>query len=432
VATGIYLHIPFCRVKCPYCDFVAYRGIDDQIPAYVGALLRELASRVDTWPERPMGPGSVYFGGGTPSLLDPSDVARLLDLARDSAGLLPSAEVSLEAMPGTADRARLRAFRDAGVTRLTVGVESLEPLILAALRRGHSAGDSRRMVQDARAAGFDDLNLDLMFGLPGQDLAALERDVHAILALEPTHVSVYGLTIEPGTPWDRARRRGRLDPPGEEAQRAMYLRASDLLQSAGFLRYEVSNFARPGHESRHNLLYWTDGRWAGAGAGAHGHSPAPLPFGRRFWNLALPRKYVAAVAAGAFPEAGSEFLDARAARDEALLLGLRTRNGLERHRFAARFGFDLADVLAPALASLAERGLVEVLPSHVRLMQDAAIIADSVIEHLSAQLDRQRPAGDDSSSMADPTVHRGGAQAGPGRPGRRNAVPMESFLDRER
>lgn len=403
---GIYLHIPFCRVRCPYCDFNTYAGIDDRIPAYVDALLRDLREQLSAQPE-PLDVETIYFGGGTPSLLPASAVASLLDAIAAGSALRPAAEVTLEANPGTVDRAGLEALRAAGINRLTIGCQSFQPELLAALGRAHTVNDTRAAIAAARQAGFDNLNLDLMFGLTGQDLEAWGRDLDAALACDPQHLSLYNLTVEPGTPYARQQAQGRLPLPGEEEQRAMYELAWSRSADAGLERYEVSNFARPGRQCRHNRLYWEGDAWLGVGAGAHGYQPpraGDAHWGRRAWNLRGVGRYIAAVREGRGPEEGHEELTREEAMTEALLLGLRLREGLDRPAFASRFGFDPAEAMGAALDRAVEAGLAEVLPGRIRTTEAGGIIADYVVQELCVGLDTFVALGKDAPSRAGTTA----------------------------
>lgn len=392
MATTIYLHIPFCRVKCPYCDFASVAGREELIPRYVAGLARELEQRLDLAVPDPFAPASVYFGGGTPSLLSPDHVAHLLDVVRSRARPAAPMEVTLEANPGTVDRERLEGFRRAGIGRLTVGVQSFVPRLLRRIGRNHDVRQSRQTLADARAAGFPELGIDLMFGLPGQTRADWERDLDSALGEHPTHLSLYDLTIEPGTRfWDLAAS-GRMPRPGEAACASMYAHACRRVEEGGLLLYEVSNFALPGSECVHNRAYWRGDPWIGAGAAAHGFEPADgdPDFGRRWWNHRDPLRYLQDVERGLLPEAGDERLSAAEAGDEALLLGLRTREGVDVDRFRARFGIDLRTALAPILSRAIEAGLLAIRGSAIVATQDGRITLDSTLLAMSGQLDRHR------------------------------------------
>ena len=389
VPAGIYLHIPFCRIKCPYCDFNTYAGIDDQRPRYVAALKEELRHRLrlheaSTVEGRPFAASSLYFGGGTPSLLDPEDVAELVSLAGSPA------EVTLEANPGTVDLEKLKALRNAGVNRLTLGCQTFQPALLAGLGRLHDVAQSRQALAHAHEAGFTEINVDLMYGLSGQTMAQWDADLDEAIGAAPTHLSLYNLTIEEGTPFARWRSAGTLPLPSEELQGAMYERAVERAEAAGWRRYEVSNFARPGSECRHNRVYWSGAPYLGCGAGAHGFAPGDgtPSFGRRWWNLRVPRRYCREVEAGRLPEEGHEALGRDEAIYEALLLGLRTRDGLDLAAFRRRFGISAGALLKEPLSDMLARGLVREAEGRLVVAEDAVILLDSLLERLVRAVDR--------------------------------------------
>lgn len=387
--TAIYLHIPFCRIKCPYCDFNSFSGLEELIPRYLRALESELTRRLAGSQPEPFAPATVYFGGGTPSLLSPDQVGRLLDVIRRLAAPARPMEVTLEANPGTVDLARLRAFRQAGINRLTVGCQTFQPRLLSRLGRLHDVPGSRRALAQAREAGFEELNLDLMFGLPGQTPRDWEADLEAALAEAPTHLSLYDLTIEDGTEFARLHRAGLLHRPGEEERATMYERACVRCDEAGLPAYEISNFARSGSECLHNRIYWRGDPYLGVGAGAHGFAPRATDgdHGRRSWNVEVPLEYIERVEAGRSAEAGHELLTRRQAMDEALMLGLRTREGIDRARFEGRFGIDLVAALGKTLDTAVDLGLVARTREAVVATQAARITLDSLIQRLSRQLD---------------------------------------------
>ena len=388
--TAIYLHIPFCRIKCPYCDFNSFAGQEELIPRYLDALAAELIARLRSAVPRPFGPSTVYFGGGTPSLLRADQVARLLDLIHEHGSPTSRMEITLEANPGTVDLESLTGFRRAGVNRLTVGCQTFRPHLIGRLGRLHDVLQSRQALAGARAAGFEELNLDLMFGLPGQSELDWQADLDDALAEAPTHLSLYDLTVEPGTGFQRLRDEGLLDLPDEEARAVMYEEACRRCQAAGLRAYEVSNFARPGSECLHNRIYWRGDPWIGAGAGAHGFAPGDGRdrYGRRWWNLLSPVEYAERVEAGELPQEGEEHLTRRQAMDEALLLGLRTREGVDLRLFEDRFGLDLAAALGPTLTAAVDSGLITATSEAMSATQLGRITLDSLIERLSRQLDR--------------------------------------------
>jgi len=316
---GVYVHIPFCASRCDYCDFATWTDRAHLVDQYVAACIRDVEQR--TLPDA----SSVFFGGGTPSLLDASALITILHAIPRAA----DAEVTVECNPDSIDLAKLRAYAEAGVNRVSFGVQSMRPHVLAALGRTHDPDNVARGVEWARAAGIDRLNLDLIYGTPGESVADWEATLAAALALEPEHVSAYALTIEPGTPLGKAVAAGARAAPDDDDQAAKYELADEVLTAAGLPWYEVSNWARSGEECRHNLLYWRGGDYAAIGCAAHGHAQRADGGARRWWNVRTPERYIGAIAAGALPEAGDESLDADARATERLILGLRTSRGIK-------------------------------------------------------------------------------------------------------
>jgi oxygen-independent coproporphyrinogen-3 oxidase len=325
---GVYVHCPYCRTKCPYCDFNVAIHREDRIAPFVAALRAELA-RYATLPWAGRAPaGSLFLGGGTPSLLPPEAIAAVVTDARRGLGLAPDAEVTLEANPEGLAPDRLRAFRAAGVTRLSLGVQSLDDAVLHRLGRTHSAADARAAYGAARAAGMDDVNVDLLFACPGEDLLGWTRSLDEVLAWAPDHLSAYALTLEPRTPFGR---RPPASLPDEDLQVAQYETLVERARRAGLERYEVSNFARPGRRSRHNLGYWRREDYIGLGPGAHGALGAV-----RYATRRSEPRWRAAVLAGDWAIEGWERLTDRQMAAERIVLGLRLAEGipaewLERH-----------------------------------------------------------------------------------------------------
>jgi oxygen-independent coproporphyrinogen-3 oxidase len=355
--SGLYVHIPFCRRKCPYCDFFSVSGQDERLAAYPGLLAKNL--EVAHREGEVQGPfGSVFFGGGTPSLLAPAAVAGLLDGVHDLFGLDPEAEVSLEANPGTVTAASLNGYRKAGVNRLSLGIQSLSRENLALLERIHSPQQGREAVHLARRVGFDNLSCDLMFGLPGQSVEALMEEVDRLLELQPDHLSCYGLTAEEKTPFYHLHRSGGLPLPDEDAYAEMYLGLHRRLTDAGYLHYEISNYARPGFECRHNLGYWARREYLGVGAGAH--SFLDRGWGERREVPADLERFASALDEGRDPARTLEVFDRRGAMAETLYLGLRTEKGVDETAFRSRFGVGVAEAFPEGIERSGRHlGLVE-------------------------------------------------------------------------
>lgn len=365
---ALYLHVPFCRRRCHYCNFNTYAGLEELFVPYVAALAGEVR-RAGQGEQV----GTVFFGGGTPSILPVALLANLLAACYDAFVVDADAEISLEANPGTVDEASLADLRRLGINRLSFGVQSAHPNELALLGRWHTFEQAVQAVSTARAAGFDNLSLDLIYGLPGQSPNHWKATLHAALTLSPDHLSAYCLTVEDGTPLAAWVASGQVPTPDPDLAADMYELTESILEQAGFVHYEISNWARPGHECRHNLVYWRNGAYLGFGAGAHSHRD-----GRRWWNVPTPAEYVARLQAGETPQAAAEEIDATLAMGETMMLGLRLREGVSAEAFRERFGSDLAEVYGQALDELAAQGLIEWVRQRVRLTARGRLLGNRV------------------------------------------------------
>jgi oxygen-independent coproporphyrinogen-3 oxidase len=316
---GYYLHVPFCARRCDYCAFATWTDRGHLVDRYLDACRTDIERAVAAGAPRAT---TVFVGGGTPSLVPASALARVLDAIPRTADV----EVTVECNPDTVTDELLSTYRAVGVNRLSFGVQSMVPHVLAALGRSHDRGNVQHAVDLARVHGFSNFNLDVIYGAAGESLADWRRTLEDVLALDPPHVSAYGLTVEPGTALfdDPARH------PDDDDQADKYLIATELLGAAGLDWYEISNWARPGHECRHNHLYWNMGEYLAFGCAAHGHRD-----GRRWWNVRTPERYIDAIEHGRSPEAGSERLDPDQRAIEALQLALRTRDGVPAGRWLA-------------------------------------------------------------------------------------------------
>lgn len=372
---SIYLHIPYCRKKCLYCDFNVHIARRWPESDYCAALIAELEQAAARDPWRDRSAQTVFFGGGTPSLFAPASIAAVLTaIARLWAG--PVRETTLEANPGTVTVDTLRALRAAGVTRLSLGVQSFDPRHLATLGRDHTPDEALAAVELARAAGFEDVSLDLIFAVPGQSPADWETDLRMALAQAPDHLSIYNLTYEERTAFFVMRAKGRLTPVSEANEAVMFGMAQDLLRNAGFRQYEISNYTRPGHESIHNINYWQSGEYLGVGAGAHSFARDREP-GRRWSTETHPTRYLQRIQSDGHARAFEEDLTDRQARGEFVFLGLRMLNGFADADFADRFGSDVSTIF-PHVATLQDDGLLSAECGRWRLTPRGLLIADSV------------------------------------------------------
>jgi putative oxygen-independent coproporphyrinogen III oxidase len=379
---GIYVHIPFCRTRCGYCDFNTYThaelGGGASQAEYPATLAREIAlarrvleaSAPAAGGQGALAASTVFFGGGTPTLLPPGEIGGILASIDEAFGLLPGAEVTIEANPETVDQRSLAELRAQGVTRVSFGMQSDVPRVLAVLDRQHQPGRPQQCARWAREAGFEHVSLDLIYGTPGESDDDWRRSLDAALSAEPDHVSAYALIVEEGTRLAAKVRRGEIASPDDDVLADRYLIADDMLSAAGLHWYEVSNWARSADaRCRHNMLYWTDGDWWGFGPGAHSHVG-----GTRWWNVRHPSAYAARLAAGTSPAAAREILSPQQRAMEQVMLGLRLADGLP-----------LSDIGGPAKAAAEAwlaRGYLDdscwqagklVLTRNGRLLADAII-----------------------------------------------------------
>ena len=349
-ALGIYVHIPFCRAKCSYCAFVSQVCDPSVQHSYVAALCREIAAAggdfsvpVDT----------VFFGGGTPTLLPATDLARILQALRTTFSLTDDAEISLEANPGTVDADSLKALRQAGFNRLSLGVQSFDDQVLRGIGRIHQAAEAVQAVGLARSAGFENISMDLMFGLPRQSVDSWRETLARAVSLEPDHISAYGLKLEEETPLAALVASGQAALPAEGEEEAMYDWLNEFLPQQGFARYEISNYARPGRECRHNLKYWRTLPYRGFGVAAHSFDGIA-----RFANTEELFWYITRMEAGESAEEFRETLDEPDRMAEYVFLALRTTAGLSVPDFEVRFGRAFTDYYVVAIAELKKSGLL--------------------------------------------------------------------------
>ena len=375
-SAGLYIHIPYCVSICPYCDFDRQATGFASIPRYVDAVAREIRAQ----PVRPL--HSVFLGGGTPSLLEPAQVARLLGAAAETFDLGPAVEVTLEANPGECSLERLAGFRAAGVNRLSMGVQSLDDTTLAQLGRRHSADEARAAVRSARAADFDNINLDFMLGLSGMTVDQWLATLDGALELQPEHLSCYILTVDERVPMGRDVSRGRLTLPDDAETAAQYDATRRRLAAAGYEHYEISNWARPGRASRHNLTYWWDQPYVGVGAGAAGSAD-----GVRSKNTPSPRRYMASIQAGSVERVEEERPDLVTQARDFLALGLRLREGIDSEQFEARFGRGPTAAFGPTLTELVEGRCLEWVGGRLRVTDERILVTSEILLRLDEALD---------------------------------------------
>lgn len=373
--TRLYLHIPFCLRKCGYCAFNS-RELLDSDPDDYASLLREEMRLVAASESQGRQLDSIYFGGGTPSLLSAGQVKRLIEKAAELFGLGPDCEITLEANPGTVDRSRLAEFRKAGVNRLSLGVQSFDDSFLNCLGRVHTADQARQAFRDARHAGFKDIGIDLMHSLPAQDIMNWQNNLQQAIGLAPEHVSVYGLTIEEGTQFAQRYPYDGPDRQDEDLSADMFEVADDLLTAGGYEHYEIASYARPGHRSRHNSGYWRRDGYLGVGVGAH--SFLKDGNGVRYSNVGSLEEYGEVLADGRMPRLDKQTLSPEDAMAEYMFLGLRLADGVEFSAFAREFGRAFFDVYGTALDDLVRSGLLMLEHDSARLTRRGMLLSNQV------------------------------------------------------
>ncbi len=385
---SLYVHVPFCAHKCPYCDFNTYAVANVPEQEYVVALCQELKSYASDPRFSGRSIGTVFFGGGTPSLLSAAAIETILACAATTFGILAESEITLEANPHDAERAKIKAWRGIGVNRLSFGVQSFDDQRLRLLGRDHTSRQAQEAVEAAADVGFTNLSLDIIFGVPGQTIEQLEGDLRKALDLPIQHLSTYSLTIEPGTPFFQRQARGLLALPPDEKVAQMLDLLPNVASLSGFDRYEISNFARPGYHSRHNMAYWSGGDYIGVGAGAHSYcakysSAGTIECAERWSTLALPSSYIDAVSKGS-AVSWRERLDQSALTFEFFYLGMRrTELGVSRTVFSKLFARSFPQEIELSLKELSDEECVVCDGDQVRLTSRGIALADSVFERIS-------------------------------------------------
>ena len=367
---GFYVHVPFCATRCGYCDFNTYTaeelGAGASRSTYADTVISEIRwARSQVRDDRPV--STVFVGGGTPTLLGAGDLVRILDAIDEEFGLESGAEVTTEANPDSVSPAMLQELREGGFTRVSFGVQSLAPHVLEVLERTHTPGRALEAIAEARAAGFAHVSADLIYATPGETDEDLAASVAALLDAGVDHLSAYSLIVEDGTRLAARVRRGDLPAPDDDVAADRYRVVDAMASAAGLEWYEVSNWARPGSECRHNLGYWKDADWWGAGPGAHGHLD-----GRRWWNLKHPAAYARALAEGQPPLAGEETVDEEGRALEQVMLGVRIRAGIPREGLPE-----------DAVGRLASEGLIEASGDRIVLTSSGRLLADAVVRRLT-------------------------------------------------
>lgn len=365
---SLYIHIPFCAKKCNYCDFNSYVALE-LVSSYIEALRKEilLYSHI----ERPV--KTVYIGGGTPTILSEKDLETLIDCILRHFHIKSGAEFTVEANPGTLSRRKLLVLKKLGVNRLSLGLQAYQDRLLRMMGRIHSAKEFEECFKMAREAGFDNINVDVIFGLPGQTVSDFMETLEYLTTFSPEHISCYSLTVEKGTIFFEMQERGLLQLPSEEEERAMYHKAVEYLKGQGFIHYEISNFAIPGRMSRHNIACWKYEDYLGLGAGAHSFMD-----GRRSYNHPSPHEYLKSLSQNMLPVGNMEYLDTKEQQAEFCFLGLRLIEGLDKQAFRRRFGKDIHETYDGAIRKLAVSGLLKEDEMHLKLTPKGLDLANEV------------------------------------------------------
>ncbi|MEG6520762.1 radical SAM family heme chaperone HemW [Desulfotomaculum sp. 1211_IL3151] len=373
MSLGLYIHVPFCMRKCLYCDFTSYPINQAQVANYLRGLEMEIELYLEVLGLENTSIESIFVGGGTPTSLMSEQLARILERLDRSFSITKDAEITTEANPGTVNLSELKELRAAGFNRLSLGVQSTHQELLSLMGRIHDFGQAREALDQARQAGFTNINLDLIFGLPQQTLGQWQQTLADIIMLKPEHISCYGLQLEEGTPLTCSIEQGKLPACSEEDDLAMFQSASAILRAEGYEHYEISNFARAGYQCRHNLLYWHNGEYLGFGPGAHSHHNQA-----RWGNVENIDNYVSLLQSGQQPLAEKTTLTMKEQMEETVFLGLRMLKGLNRIDFQNRFGVAIDQIFAREIARLVRLGLVKTEDGYLKLTEKGLPIANQV------------------------------------------------------
>ena len=370
---GLYIHIPFCRQKCLYCDFPSWAGKEEQMQEYVDALTKEIKNRSSEYADRKV--VSVFFGGGTPTTLSIPMLEQLMQAVLENWDISEDAEITTEANPGTLDREMADALKKMGFNRLSMGVQAWQNRLLKELGRIHTIESFQENYQAVREAGFENVNTDLMFALPNQTMADWQETVKNIVTLEPEHISAYSLILEEGTPFFDRYEKGELEPAEEELDREMYHWAVDYLAEMGYEQYEISNFAKRGRQSRHNCIYWQAEEYLGMGLGSHSYME-----GERFHNIYDLQEYIKADGDGSLLKEEIEVITEEDALAECMFLGLRLTEGVSFRRFRERFGQEMKNIYGSQIEELVRDDLLEEDETGIRLTRRGVDISNFVFE----------------------------------------------------
>lgn len=369
---GLYLHLPFCISKCPYCDFNSYQlKEDNQISSYISALYQEITTYSKKLKKSDI--KTIYLGGGTPTILSGVQIYNILEFCKSKFTIDKDAEITIEANPGTLDGEKIKLLIESGINRLSLGAQSFNNLFLKKLGRIHNTQNIIDSYYLARKEGFNNINIDIMFALPDQTTEDLQITLKKAISLKPDHLSLYNLTIKPGTEYYKKYKKGKLKLPNEDEEFDMYNWAIKFLEESGFEHYEISNFARPYKRSMHNLIYWQNKPYLGIGAGAYSFIK-----GYRYMNYESPARYVKEMMSGKLPVDNGEKLSLRKRMIETIILGLRTKDGVGYIKFKARFGVNLNDIFSEQVIKSVNLGLLQKDDYRIKLTKKGIFLANTV------------------------------------------------------
>ncbi|NLJ78543.1 MAG: oxygen-independent coproporphyrinogen III oxidase [Tissierellia bacterium] len=356
---AIYIHIPFCSSKCYYCDFISFPGMEDRMDEYMNYMMKEM----DLYREVLSGYNirTIFIGGGTPSHIDGRHIYNVLEYIHSNFNCNGLEEITMESNPESLDEEKLNIYAQAGIDRISIGLQSLDDGLLKGIGRCHNAKDFYRAYDLVRKVGFEDVNLDLMFGLPNQSLRDCRDTLEEAISLDSEHISLYSLILEEGTPMDRWYEDGRIELPDDELERDMYHMGQELLRTRGYHQYEISNFCKEGFECKHNLYYWKLKPYIGFGLSAHSNMDS-----RRFWNYSSFEGYYNSLDKGSFPIEGEEHIDTELEMAEYMIMGLRMIKGIDRNEFHNRFHIDVEDIYGAVLEEYESRGLLDMDGGSIR------------------------------------------------------------------
>lgn len=369
---SVYIHIPFCAKKCHYCDFNTYAAEGQPMDDYLDALIKEMLMTAESLPDRTM--KTVFVGGGTPTILDAGQMKRLLDGIREAFVFSGDGfEFTMEANPGTVDPEKLEVMKEGGVNRISFGVQSFQDHLLQSIGRMHDVSDVHESIRQARAAGFNNISIDLMYGLPRQTMKMMEESLDQALRLNLPHYSIYGLKIEENTVFHALYKKNQLPLPSEDEEFAMYQLIRQRLLEAGYKQYEISNFAKPGFEGRHNITYWKNEPYLGIGAGAHGYVQSV-----RHMNYKGVQAYIDRVNSGVLPRKEVHVVAKEEAMEDFMMVGLRLLDGVAKADFKDQFGLELDDVFGAVIEDLVQKGLLTETEAGFKLTENGLLFGNEV------------------------------------------------------